>query len=266
MTQPAITRIVVGLDAVSDSRAAIETATALAQRWHAKLHGVFVEDEALLHVAALPFTRQVSPRGAHALEADAIEDEFRTLARHARALIAEAARTGRLDWSFETVRAGPSLTIGEAGDFIVLQADARPFAEHIRLPSRRRPAPVDIRQPTLMLRRHGRRRRAVVAIVAGVPTADAIRALAVAAEFAAIEGGTLTILADGDPLPLDALGILAEQLAPHRLRIESAARASASLSARMARLDCGVLAFAPGVTPDAALTDPDGEYDLLFLP
>ena len=28
----------------------------------------------------------------------------------------------------------------------------------------------------------------------------------------------------------------------------------------------GALTFAPGVTPDAAQTDPDGEYDLLFLP
>ena len=53
-----IERVIVPLDAVSDHRAAIDTAARLAERVKAPLHGVFVEDEELLWAAGLHFTRQ----------------------------------------------------------------------------------------------------------------------------------------------------------------------------------------------------------------
>src|SRR6516165_6316383 len=47
MTQP-IKRLVVSLDAVSETGLAIDTAARLAARWHVPLHGVFIEDEELI--------------------------------------------------------------------------------------------------------------------------------------------------------------------------------------------------------------------------
>jgi len=53
MTQP-IKRVVVSLDAVSETAPAIETAARPAAHWHVPLHGVFVEDEELIGLAGLP--------------------------------------------------------------------------------------------------------------------------------------------------------------------------------------------------------------------
>ena len=52
-------RIVVGLDAGPRDRAALEAAAQLAARMQAELVGLFVEDIDLLHLAGLPFAREV---------------------------------------------------------------------------------------------------------------------------------------------------------------------------------------------------------------
>ena len=49
-----IERVVVPLDAAAENRTAIETAARLAARAKVPLHGIFVEDEELLHLARLP--------------------------------------------------------------------------------------------------------------------------------------------------------------------------------------------------------------------
>ena len=59
MTQP-IRRVVVSVDAASETRIAIDTAARLAVRWGVPLHGVFIEDEELIGLAGLPFARQVT--------------------------------------------------------------------------------------------------------------------------------------------------------------------------------------------------------------
>lgn len=264
MARTAITRVVVGLDAVSDSRAAIEASTELALRWHAKLHGVFVEDQELLRLAALPFTRQVSLRqGQQALDARTIEDEFRVFARHARQLLADAAEQHRLDWSFQIIRDGSTQSVGEAGDFIVVTADARPFAEHVRLPSRR-PVAAPVHQPILMLRGHGKRPRHVVAMLPSEPRESDIEALSIAAELAAFGGGGLTVLGAAGELASRLLRALAEQLGI-ALKIEPARAPESSLGATVARLGGGMLALGPGAATDAA-NERDAQYDLLFLP
>jgi hypothetical protein len=81
-----INRVVIALDSVCEYLAPIEAAADLALRFHAELHGVFVEDIGLLRMADLPFTRQVSlgREPTRPLERDAIEAEFRALARQAR--------------------------------------------------------------------------------------------------------------------------------------------------------------------------------------
>ena len=59
MTQD-IERVVVPLDAASETATAIDTAARLAARWQVPLHGVFIEDEELIGLAGLPFARQVT--------------------------------------------------------------------------------------------------------------------------------------------------------------------------------------------------------------
>src|SRR5689334_15749800 len=56
MTKPSIRRIVIACDAVCELGPAIEVGAAIAAHWRASLHGLFIEDPALLQAAALPFT------------------------------------------------------------------------------------------------------------------------------------------------------------------------------------------------------------------
>ena len=53
MTQ-GIKRVVVSLDAASETGTAIDTAARLAGRWRVPLHGVFIEDQELIGLAGLP--------------------------------------------------------------------------------------------------------------------------------------------------------------------------------------------------------------------
>ena len=53
-------RVIVPLDAASETGPAIDTAAHLAARWRVPLHGVFIEDEELISLARLPFARQVT--------------------------------------------------------------------------------------------------------------------------------------------------------------------------------------------------------------
>jgi hypothetical protein len=108
MTQE-INRVIVPLDAASETGAAIDTAARLAARWRVPLHGVFVEDEELIGLASLPFARQVTlGAGVEPLTKDRVEDHFRAFAERARResatdhrarLSTPNARTGRLESS-----------------------------------------------------------------------------------------------------------------------------------------------------------------------
>ena len=55
-----IERVVIQLDAASETHDVIDTAARLAARAKAPLDGIFIEDEDLLGLAILPFARQVS--------------------------------------------------------------------------------------------------------------------------------------------------------------------------------------------------------------
>ena len=80
MTQE-IKRVIVPLDAASETGTAIDTAAHLAARWRVPLHGVFIEDEELIDLAGLPFARQVTlGAGLELLTKEHIEDYFRAFA------------------------------------------------------------------------------------------------------------------------------------------------------------------------------------------
>jgi hypothetical protein len=98
MTQE-INRVIVPLDAASETGAAIDTAARLAARWRVPLHGVFVEDEELIGLASLPFARQVTlGAGVEPLTKDRVEDHFRAFAERARREFAAAAERHDVKW------------------------------------------------------------------------------------------------------------------------------------------------------------------------
>ena len=102
-----ILRVVVSLDAAADNRGAIETAARLAARAEAPLHGIFIEDEELLHVAALPFTRQLAPGiGGQPFTVEDTELQLKAIAERVRRELVAAAQRHRVEASFEVVRGG----------------------------------------------------------------------------------------------------------------------------------------------------------------
>jgi hypothetical protein len=133
-----IKRLVVSLDAASETGTAIDTAARLAARWRVPLHGAFIEDEELIGLAGLPFARQVTlGAGLEPLTKDHVEDHLRASAERARRELAAAAERHSVKWSFETVRGplAPDALVGEH-DFVVTAAESRPIGDHFRIASR----------------------------------------------------------------------------------------------------------------------------------
>jgi nucleotide-binding universal stress UspA family protein len=86
-------RILVGIDASNASLDALEAAASLAARLGSELAGLFVEDEDLLRLAALPFGDIVrSPSGERErLDRASVEATLRAVASHAREVLERTA-------------------------------------------------------------------------------------------------------------------------------------------------------------------------------
>lgn len=136
-------RILVALDSSAGARAAMEAAAELASRLEAEVLALFVEDVELLHLAGLPFAREI---GADALERPLdlprLERRLRTEARTAQGICTSIAERSRAAVRFEVVR-GPVareiLAAAEQADMVVLGRGSRE-APSRRLTPQRRPA------------------------------------------------------------------------------------------------------------------------------
>ncbi len=237
-----IRRVVVRLDAASESRPGIDTAAWLAARWRAPLHGVFVEDEELLALAGLPFAMQftlAAGRGARLTRGE-VEGHFRAFAERSRRDLAAAAERRGVEWSFAVAR-GP--LADEAGDFVVAGAVTRPLGAQARLPTRWRPAAAGLPHPLLLARREwGTGGSVLVMLRRRGP--EAARLLDIAAELAELDGGGLTVVGAPDTAgPDDFPAWVAAQLQgrPLTLRAELAAIEPAALRRWAAELDCRLL-------------------------
>jgi len=118
-------RIVLAIDTGSLTRPALEAAAALAAGLEAELAALFVEDERLLRLAALPFAREIGFPSAQ-LQAIGLEDmerAFRAQAEHLRRVVEETARRLTLTWTLAVTR-GEILSVSLArlapGDLLVL--------------------------------------------------------------------------------------------------------------------------------------------------
>jgi hypothetical protein len=197
MTDFVVRRVLIACDAVCENDAVIETAARLAARWDVALHGVFVEDEGLLQIAALPFAKQVSLSGGASEEMDeaSVEHHFVALAERTRASLETAARERGVDWSFSIVRDKPSIAALSAleNDLLIVAGESRPFAGQYRLGSHWSTAAFESTWPVLLVRSDGPRNGDVVALVQ-TSGSSARRSVSAAARFAAAADRVLTVL------------------------------------------------------------------------
>jgi hypothetical protein len=241
-----IERVVVPLDIASDSRAAIDMAARLAARWHVSLRGVFLEDEELLSLAALPFARQVTlAAGVEPLTRRQLDEHFRIAADRARGELRAAAERHGIDWSFEVARAPLAADremIGEH-DFVVAGAATRPLGGYFQTASRWWSPLETGAHPVLLAQCEWRRGGSVVALLRhrGAPSA---RALDLAAQLADLAGGSLTVAGTAELVAAEGFAAwLAGALGDNRPapRTEPLGVEAAELRRRMVELDCRLL-------------------------
>lgn len=181
-----VRRIVIACDAVCDTAGAIETAAGLAERWGSELHGIFVEDDSLMQLAGLPFSRQVvlSRSAIEALTPAQLASECAALAARARAVMAAAAERRGVGWSFIVTRdaEGMRSLSGQDADLLVLQGVVRAFAGRFQPASRWMDLACKAAGAVLLLRPPRHDGRTVVALLNG--TAGLQRTLAAAAAMA----------------------------------------------------------------------------------
>ena len=122
-------RLILDLQLSPADEQMLSTAAEFARLLGLDLHGVYVEDEAVHALAALPFAREFR-LPAHewgGMEVGRIADEFRQAAARARRLLMQAAEATGVAHAFEVLRGDPAASVAQRsrrGD-IVLFAEPR---------------------------------------------------------------------------------------------------------------------------------------------
>lgn len=120
---PVIKRILVSVDSGGFSSSAMQSAVMLASRLQADLCGLFIEDQELLELARLPFTREITLHTTQSrdLSGAAIERHFIVMANQMRLTLEKLAKTSDVVCSFRTIRgAHLESVINESDDFQLL--------------------------------------------------------------------------------------------------------------------------------------------------
>ncbi|MBR0673820.1 hypothetical protein [Neoroseomonas soli] len=169
---PRLRRLLLDLGHAAAEQEGIEAAAQIARLLELDLLGVFVEDEALLALAALPFARELRlPTHAWtAMEASRLTTDFgQTAARLRRMLEENCARLG-IPSGFEVVRGDPAACLsgrcGEA-DMLALVAPSSAAGRSVGAFPRAWHAALHSEAPVLLLPPRARRQRGPVASVAG---------------------------------------------------------------------------------------------------
>lgn len=245
---PHIKRVVVPLDATAESRTAIDTAARLAAQWHVPLSGVFVENEELIGLAALPFARQVTlGAGREALTPENVAAHLRAAAEQTRQELAAAAKRHGVEWSFAAVRGAEAerALAGTEGDFVVAGAASRPIGRYFRVASRWWSSLATTASPLLLARRSWESGGSVLTVLHRRDPAAA-RLLDISAELAHLGGGALSVIGSPDPGAPQGFGAWVAQVLehrPHPARVEQAALDLPALRARIVELDCRLVVF-----------------------
>jgi hypothetical protein len=246
-----IERVLVRLDAASENGTAIDTAARLAVHAQAALHGIFVEDEDLLHLARLPFARQITlGAAAENLTTEHVELHLRVAVERTRQELLAVARRHGVDGSFEVVRgAAETATFGASErDLVVAGDQTRPIGRHFRVACRWWSA-IEATPGPVLLVRHDWGVSGTVVVLLRDRGAAAVRLLDAAARIAQAADRVLTVI--GPPAVTGAGHFerwLADQRVdpPARLQIEVAPAEPAALYRRIGELDCRLLAVEAG--------------------
>jgi hypothetical protein len=247
----AIERVVVSLDAAADNRGAIEIAARLAARAKAPLHGIFIEDEELLHVAALPFTCQLAPGiGMQPFTVEDTELQLKAAAERVRREFVAAAQRHQVEASFAVVRGGSEAVLSgiSARDLVVAGTLGRPIAGHFRIECRCWSS-IEFAPGPFLLARHGEDAAGSVILLLDDRGPASARLLATAAQVAEAGDGALTVICPAAVADAaDFTDWLAERLAGFavRLRVEVAPGEPEALRRRIGELGCRLLAFEAG--------------------
>src|SRR5262245_55288088 len=156
--EPTIQRILVALDASQHSLAALEAASELAEALRAELVGIFVEDVNLLHLAGLPFVREIEyPSGtARPLDGSSMERALRIQADQVRQILIGVAARHRIRWSFRVVRgqvANELLSAAQEADLLALGRASLASTRRVRLGTTARVVVAQAPRPILLLQR-----------------------------------------------------------------------------------------------------------------
>jgi nucleotide-binding universal stress UspA family protein len=167
-------RVLVGVDASAASLDALAAAAFLAARLGAELAGLFVEDEDLLRLAALPFGDVVRTAGGgrERLDPASAEAALRAVASRAREVLERAASSHRVACSFRVTRGAvvrEVLAAAEAADLVVLGAGGHGRSARGAVGETARAAAGRARAPVLLLARGSRLGGGVVAVDDGTP-------------------------------------------------------------------------------------------------
>lgn len=252
-----IERVVVPLDAASESLTAIETAARLAARAQAPLHGIFVEDEDLLHLASLPFARQTTlGAGAEKLTTEHVELHLRIAAERARLELLAAAKRHGVECSFEIVRGASesALTAASERDLVVAGGLTRPIAGHFRVECRWWSS-IEVTPGPFLLARHAWDASGCVVMLLRDRGAASIRLLEAAAQIAQAADRILTVICPPEIAGAERFEKwIADRLADHpvRLQVEIAPAETAALHRRIGELDCRCLAVEAGLAEGGA--------------
>ena len=95
--------ILVSLDTLRGDVGALERLVEIAALLQRRLHGLYIEDEDLLAIAGLPFTREINlhTRDESNLERNQLEQQMRAMARQAEAMLAQSAERWGVEWQFQ---------------------------------------------------------------------------------------------------------------------------------------------------------------------
>lgn len=123
-----IRRVIVALDPAPGRRALLEAAAQAAEWMEAELVGLYVEDQDLLHFAALPFAREVGIASAmrRPRDVESMERLMRALAKDAQEMLANIAGRAPVRWSFRVARGSPLaelLAAAEDADLVITDVD-----------------------------------------------------------------------------------------------------------------------------------------------
>lgn len=198
-------RILLAVDACTHGMASLETTVALAARLNAELVGLFVEDINMLRLAALPFSREWSAggTGSRPMAEPDMARMLRAQAGQMQQRLADVASQQHVSWSFSVTRGAVAAQVMQAAqevDLVAMELANWDHTSQARLELSTLTVMQSSACPVLLLPAGVQWHAPVVCVYTG--TAVAQRALMLAREIGATNGGLTVLLASNNQTQL----------------------------------------------------------------